>query len=57
MRTIWGSWPALRGAYPSIIAGVFGAVEAGLATTAGMLVVGAADGADFAGAWDGIRAW
>ena len=86
----------LRGAYPSIIAGVFGTVESGpakdpasgeeraceprsrepfrqsgerqrvrarrwlepgMATTAGMLVVGAADGADFAGAWDGIRAW
>ncbi len=47
----------LRGAYPSIIAGVFGTVESGLATTAGMLVVGAADGPDFAGAWDGIRAW
>ena len=47
----------LRGAYPSIIAGVFGPVESGLATTAGMLVVGAVDGPDFAGAWDGIRAW
>jgi uncharacterized protein (DUF58 family) len=47
----------LRGAYPSIIAGVFGTVEAGLSTTAGMLVVGATDGADFAAAWDGIRAW
>jgi uncharacterized protein (DUF58 family) len=47
----------LRGAYPSIIAGVFGRVESGLTTSAGMLVVGAVDGPDFAGAWDGIRAW
>jgi hypothetical protein len=47
----------LRGAYPSIIAGVFGPVESGLATNAGMLVVSAVDGPDFAGAWDGIRAW
>lgn len=47
----------LRGAYPSIIAGVFGPVESGLTTTAGMLVVSAVDGPDFAGAWDGIRAW
>jgi uncharacterized protein (DUF58 family) len=47
----------LRGAYPSIIAGVFGPVESGLATTAGLLVVGARDGEDFAAAWDGIRAW
>ncbi len=47
----------LRGAYPSIIAGVFGSVESGLATSGGMLVVGAVDGADFSGAWDGIGAW
>lgn len=47
----------LRGAYPSIIAGVFGPVDTGLATSAGLLVVGARDGADFAAAWDGVRAW
>ena len=47
----------LRGAYPSIIAGTFGPVESGLATTAGVLVVGAADGPDFAGVWDGVTAW
>ncbi len=52
-----GAVASLRGAYPSIIAGVFGPVESGLATTAGLLVVGAADGADFAAAWDGVRAW
>ncbi len=47
----------LRGAYPSIIAGVFGPIEAGLSADSGMLVVSCVDGADFAGAWDGIRAW
>ena len=47
----------LRGAYPSIIAGTFGPVESGLATTAGVLVVGAADGPDFAAVWDGVSAW
>jgi uncharacterized protein (DUF58 family) len=47
----------LRGAYPSIIAGTFGPVESGLATTAGLLVVGAADGPDFASVWDGVTAW
>jgi uncharacterized protein (DUF58 family) len=52
-----GILAGLRGAYPSIIAGVFGPVESGLATTAGVLVVGAVDGADFAAAWDGVRAW
>jgi uncharacterized protein (DUF58 family) len=52
-----GAVASLRGAYPSIIAGVFGGVEGGLSTTAGMLVVGAVDGADFAAGWDGVRAW
>ena len=52
-----GAVAGLRGAYPSIIAGVFGAVEGGLAATAGLLVLGATDGADFAAAWDGVRAW
>jgi uncharacterized protein (DUF58 family) len=52
-----GEVAGLRGAYPSIIAGVFGSVETGLGTTAGLLVVGARDGADFAAAWDGVRAW
>jgi uncharacterized protein (DUF58 family) len=47
----------LRGAYPSIIAGTFGPVESGMATTAGLLVVGAADGPDFAAVWDGVTAW
>jgi uncharacterized protein (DUF58 family) len=47
----------LRGAYPSIIAGVFGKVETGLIMAAGLLVVGAVDGADFAATWDGVRAW
>jgi len=47
----------LRGAYPSIIAGTFGPVESGLATTAGVLVVGAVDGADFGAVWDGVTAW
>jgi uncharacterized protein (DUF58 family) len=57
-----GRIATLRGAYPSIIAAVFGpvrgpGVEHGLSTTAGLLVVSAADGLDFATAWDGVRAW
>jgi hypothetical protein len=47
----------LRGAYPSIIAGVFGPVGSALAAESGLLVVACVDGADFAAAWDGIRAW
>jgi uncharacterized protein (DUF58 family) len=47
---------ALRGAYPSVVVGVFGAAQA---TTAGaaLVVLDAADGADFAAQWDGVRAW
>ncbi len=52
-----GVLAGLRGAYPSIIAGVFGPVEGGLSATSGVLLLGAADGVDFAAAWDGIRAW
>jgi uncharacterized protein (DUF58 family) len=50
-----GAVAGLRGAYPSIIAAVFGPV--GFTETAGLLVVAASDGADFAAAWDGVRAW
>ena len=52
-----GAVAGLRGAYPSIIACVFGAVEGSLTTASGLLVLGANDGADFAAAWDGVRAW
>jgi uncharacterized protein (DUF58 family) len=52
-----GTVAGLRGAYPSIIAGTFGPVESGLATTSGVLVVGAVDGPDFAATWDGVTAW
>jgi uncharacterized protein (DUF58 family) len=52
-----GVLAGLRGAYPSIIAGVFGTVESGLSASAGVLLLAATDGADFAAAWDGIRAW
>jgi uncharacterized protein (DUF58 family) len=48
----------LRGVYPSIIAGIFGGdADAHAGPSGGLLVVGAADGADFAAAWDGVRAW
>lgn len=51
---------ALRDGYPSVVAGLFGAAEptpaaAGLA--AGMVVLSADDGVDFAEKWDGVRAW
>jgi uncharacterized protein (DUF58 family) len=49
----------LRGAYPSIVVGVFGGGGAGATAGpgGGLLVVSAADGADFAAAWDGVLTW
>ncbi|NES14619.1 MULTISPECIES: DUF58 domain-containing protein [Micromonospora] len=48
---------ALRGAYPSVVVGVFGAAGPTPAGAAGLTVVDAADGAEFAAEWDGIRRW
>lgn len=48
---------ALRGAYPSVVVGVFGAADPTPAGTGGLLVVDAADGAAFAAEWDGVRRW
>jgi uncharacterized protein (DUF58 family) len=51
-----GQIGALRGAYPSVVVGVFGAAEPTKAG-AGLVVLDADDGAAFAAAWDGVRAW
>ncbi|MEU3456123.1 DUF58 domain-containing protein [Micromonospora sp. NPDC006766] len=48
---------ALRGAYPSVVVGMFGAAEPTPPGAAGLLVIDAADGAEFAAEWDGIRRW
>ncbi|MGW0504364.1 DUF58 domain-containing protein [Micromonospora sp. NPDC003241] len=48
---------ALRGAYPSVVVGVFGAAEPTPPDAAGLVVVDAADGAAFAAEWDGVRRW
>ncbi|MBQ1013018.1 DUF58 domain-containing protein [Micromonospora sp. M51] len=53
----WGHGGALRGAYPSVVVGVFGAAEPTPPGTAGLVVVDAADGAQFAAEWDGVRRW
>jgi hypothetical protein len=47
----------LRGAYGSVIAGVFGPVQSGLSANAGVHVIAAADGLEFCAAWDGVRSW
>ncbi|GAA1787726.1 DUF58 domain-containing protein [Planosporangium flavigriseum] len=55
-----GQVGSLRGAYPTIIVGALGALGAtgsAPAPTEGMVVLSAADGADFAAEWDGVRAW
>ncbi|WP_030491237.1 DUF58 domain-containing protein [Micromonospora chokoriensis] len=48
---------ALRGAYPSVVVAVFGAAEPTPPGAAGLVVVDAADGAQFAAEWDGVRRW
>ncbi|MBQ0989980.1 DUF58 domain-containing protein [Micromonospora sp. H61] len=52
-----GHLGALRGAYPSVVVGVFGAAEPTPPGTAGLVIVDAADGAQFAAEWDGVRRW
>ncbi|MEU7952556.1 DUF58 domain-containing protein [Micromonospora chalcea] len=48
---------ALRGAYPSVVVGMFGADGPTAAGATGLTVLDAADGAAFAAEWDGIRRW
>jgi uncharacterized protein (DUF58 family) len=48
----------LRAAYPSLVAGAFGTADGEVPTALeGLQVLSAADGADFAAAWDGVSAW
>jgi uncharacterized protein (DUF58 family) len=49
---------SLRGAYPIVIAGLFGDRDAAPESSADrMIVIEAADGEEFAAAWDGVRGW
>ncbi|MFE2613810.1 DUF58 domain-containing protein [Micromonospora chalcea] len=48
---------ALRGAYPSVVVGMFGADGPTAAGAAGLVVLDAVDGAAFAAEWDGVRRW
>ncbi|MEH0846273.1 DUF58 domain-containing protein [Micromonospora sp. CPCC 205711] len=52
-----GQLGALRGPYPSVVVGVFGADGPTPADAAGLVVLDAADGAAFAAEWDGVRRW
>jgi uncharacterized protein (DUF58 family) len=47
----------LRGAYPAVVVGVLGADTPAPSAAPGVLVLDAADGAEFASAWDGVRSW
>ena len=48
----------LRGPYPVVMAGLFGDRDAAPVSAAdGPIVIEAADGAEFAAAWDGVRGW
>lgn len=52
-----GRFGALRGAYPSVVVGVFGAVEQAQPPTTGLVVIDAVDAAAFAAEWDRVRRW
>ena len=55
-----GTVGALRGPYPVVITALLGgdpAQASGGGGGAGVIVIEAADGAEFAAAWDGVRGW
>jgi uncharacterized protein (DUF58 family) len=52
-----GQIGSLRGAYPTIVVGTLSGTATVPSTVEGMLVLSAADGADFAAEWDAVRTW
>jgi len=48
---------SLRGAYPTVVVATLGVTDGSPSTMEGLLMLAAGDGADFARAWDGVRAW
>nr|WP_308129510.1 DUF58 domain-containing protein [Actinoplanes polyasparticus] len=53
-----GAVSALRGPYPVVMAGLFGDRDgAPVSAGDGLIVIEAADGNEFAAAWDGVRGW
>ncbi|MGC9665654.1 DUF58 domain-containing protein [Planosporangium sp. 12N6] len=48
---------SLRGGYPTIVVGALGGAQPLPSTVEGLVVLSAADGADFASEWDGVRGW
>ncbi len=47
----------LRGPYPAVVAAILGTGTPALSTVHSVLVLNAADGPEFAAAWDGVRSW
>jgi uncharacterized protein (DUF58 family) len=53
-----GTFSSLRGTYPVVLAGLFGDRDAAPVSAGDrLIVIEAADGAEFAAAWDGVRGW
>ncbi len=53
-----GAVSALRGPYPVVLTGLFGDPDAAPVSAGdGLIVIEAADGNEFAAAWDGVRGW
>jgi uncharacterized protein (DUF58 family) len=55
-RADLGMVGALRGPYPSVVVGVFGA-DGPSPGTEGMVLIDAADGPEFAAKWEGVERW
>jgi uncharacterized protein (DUF58 family) len=57
-RADLGTVSSLRGTYPVVLAALFGDRDAApVAAGDRLIVIEAADGAEFAAAWDGVRGW
>jgi hypothetical protein len=57
-RADLGAVSGLRGPYPVAMAGLFGDRDAApVSANDGLIVIEAADGEEFAAAWDGVRGW
>ncbi|BCJ46117.1 hypothetical protein GCM10010168_50660 [Actinoplanes ianthinogenes] len=56
-RADLGTVSSLRGTYPVVLAGLFGDRDAAPVAGDRMIVIEAADGSEFAAAWDGVRGW
>ncbi|WP_328469137.1 DUF58 domain-containing protein [Actinoplanes sp. NBC_00393] len=56
-RADLGAVSGLHGTYPVVVAALFDDRDAATEPAAGLIIIEAADGAEFASAWDSVRGW